>query len=465
MTTIATVDLEHPQGHPAADLEQRRLRQHRLDHRAAGRRAGRSGRPGAGQDGARRRHRHRPRRHRRRAGVLPDQRPSTTCPTLIDTAQRRAQAEGLDIDFEVGDAEALPYADGRFDYVLSAIGTMFTADHQQAADETVRVTRPGGRIGLASWTPTGFVGRMLKTVGKYVAPPAGALPPTRWGDPQVIAELFGDKVEDLRTWTTAVRPRFLSAEHYADFFLTNYGPTFKAASKLDAAEPCRVPRRPRRPGRGVQPGHRRHLRLRVGVPPGLRPTSADSTTRRMRQPGSRRASHRELPALVQVDRVHERPVQGLGLERAGRLGPGLELGLVGVHLRLHLLEGVAARPLVREARETRRDGLEQGGVLLRLRDGRDGPADALDLLTNPLRERVDQRQERQERARVERCVQAFHTGEILGLGHVCERTAPSVTAGGSVRRRREVTRPNRGTPGQPTEVHPLGARRSRGVTR
>ena len=156
-------------------------------------------------------------------------------PELIDTAKRRAVAEGLDIDFEVGDAEALPYADGRFDYVLSAIGTMFPADHQRAADETVRVTRPGGRIGLASWTPTGFVGRMLTTVGKHVAPPAGALPPTRWGDPQVIADLYGDKVEDLRTWTATVRPRFLSTEHYADFFLTNYGPTFKAASKLDPA--------------------------------------------------------------------------------------------------------------------------------------------------------------------------------------------------------------------------------------
>jgi SAM-dependent methyltransferase len=157
-------------------------------------------------------------------------------PDLIETAQRRARAEGLDIDFAVGDAEALPYDDGQFDYVLSAIGTMFTADHQRAADETVRVTRPGGRIGLASWTPTGFVGRMLKTVGAYVAPPAGALPPTRWGDPQVVAELLGNGVEDLRTWTSTVRQRFLSAEHYADFFLTNYGPTFKAAGKLDAAD-------------------------------------------------------------------------------------------------------------------------------------------------------------------------------------------------------------------------------------
>lgn len=166
------------------------------------------------------------------------------CPTtgidyvagLVDTAQRRAAAEGLDIAFEVGDAEALPYDDDRFDFVLSAIGTMFTANHQRTADEMVRVCRPGGRIGMANWTPTGFVGRMLKTVGRYVTPPAGALPPTRWGDPDVVAELFAGRVDELRTWTTAVRQRFLSTEHYADFFIDNYGPTLKAAGKLDEAQ-------------------------------------------------------------------------------------------------------------------------------------------------------------------------------------------------------------------------------------
>ena len=166
------------------------------------------------------------------------------CPTtgidyvsgLIDNARRRADAEGLAITFEVGDAEALPYNDDRFDYVLSAIGTMFTANHQKAADEMVRVCRPGGRIGMANWTPSGFVGRMLQTVGRYVTPPAGALPPTRWGDPRVVAELFAGQVEELRTWTTAVRQRFLSTEHYADFFIANYGPTLKAAGKLDEAQ-------------------------------------------------------------------------------------------------------------------------------------------------------------------------------------------------------------------------------------
>lgn len=163
------------------------------------------------------------------------------CPTtgidyvtgLVDTAARRAAAEGLDISFDVGDAEALPYDDDSFDYVLSAIGTMFTANHQQTADEMVRVCRPGGRIGMANWTASGFVGRMLQAVGRHVTPPAGALPPTRWGDPHVVAELFAGRVDDLRTWTTAARQRFLSTEHFADFFLANYGPTLKAAAKLD----------------------------------------------------------------------------------------------------------------------------------------------------------------------------------------------------------------------------------------
>ncbi len=154
-------------------------------------------------------------------------------PSLVETAQQRAAAEGLDITFEVGDAEALPYDDGAFDYVLSAIGVMFTADHQKAADEMVRVTRRGGRIGMANWTPTGFVGRMLKVVGSHVTPPPGAQPPTRWGDPTVVRELLGDQVEDVRTWTTAVRQRFLSPEHYADFFITHYGPTYMAAQKLE----------------------------------------------------------------------------------------------------------------------------------------------------------------------------------------------------------------------------------------
>ncbi len=113
-------------------------------------------------------------------------------PELLEIASRRAMAEDLVVEFAEADAEALPYGDESFDVVLSAIGVMFSADHAQAARELVRVTRPGGRIALASWTPEGFVGGILRTVGKHVAPPAGAQPATRWGTEAVVAELLGD---------------------------------------------------------------------------------------------------------------------------------------------------------------------------------------------------------------------------------------------------------------------------------
>jgi ubiquinone/menaquinone biosynthesis C-methylase UbiE len=156
-------------------------------------------------------------------------------PELVEVARRRATSEGLEVDFRVADAEALPFADGSFDFVLSAIGVMFTADHARAASELVRVCRSGGRIGMASWTPTGFVGQMLKTVGKHVPPPPAAQPPTRWGTEETVAELLGDSVHDLASYTATVTQRFTSPEAFADFFLTNYGPTHSAAARLDDA--------------------------------------------------------------------------------------------------------------------------------------------------------------------------------------------------------------------------------------
>ncbi|GAA1914982.1 class I SAM-dependent methyltransferase [Nocardioides marmoribigeumensis] len=154
-------------------------------------------------------------------------------PALVERARERAHAERLHADFEVGDAEALPYPDGSFDTVLSSIGVMFVADHQQGADELVRVTRPGGSIGVASWTPDGFVGRLLRVVSGHVPPPAGAQPPTRWGAPGVAAEMFGDRVEDVEERVLTVRERFHSPEHFADLFLHDYGPTHQAALTLD----------------------------------------------------------------------------------------------------------------------------------------------------------------------------------------------------------------------------------------
>ncbi len=150
-------------------------------------------------------------------------------PALVDTAHARATAEGLDIEFREADAENLPFADASFDYVMSAIGVMFTADHQKAARELLRVCKPGGKVAVASWTPTGFVGQMLKTVGRYVPPPPGAQPPTRWGDEAAMRDLLADGSSEVSFSTHNAPQRFLSPEHFADFFISEYGPTLKAS--------------------------------------------------------------------------------------------------------------------------------------------------------------------------------------------------------------------------------------------
>ena len=153
-------------------------------------------------------------------------------PALLATAERRAAAEGLTVEFADADAERLPFPDGTFDTVLSSIGVMFTADHTRAAAELLRVCRPGGRLGIASWTPSGFIGRLLATVAGHAAPPPGALPPTRWGTQDGIRDLLGDHVTGLRFHTAAVTQRFPTAGFFADFFLTHYGPTRTAADRL-----------------------------------------------------------------------------------------------------------------------------------------------------------------------------------------------------------------------------------------
>lgn len=153
-------------------------------------------------------------------------------PGLLATARRRAAAEGLEVEFREADAEDLPFPNGSFDYVLSSVGVMFTADHQRAADELVRVCKRGGRIGIASWTPAGFVGQLLKLVGKHAAPPPGARPPTRWGTEDTVRELLGHHVTELTFAQRSLRPAFPTAEFFADFQLANYGPTKVAADRL-----------------------------------------------------------------------------------------------------------------------------------------------------------------------------------------------------------------------------------------
>ena len=153
-------------------------------------------------------------------------------PDMLQQARARASTEDLAVEFAEADAEELPYPDASFDYVLSAIGVMFTADHQRAADELLRVCRSGGKIGLANWTPDGFVGQMLKLVGRHVPPPPGVRPPTRWGSEAGIRDLLAAGTADLACTTVSVRQRFPSPEFFAGFFLENYGPTRKASEAL-----------------------------------------------------------------------------------------------------------------------------------------------------------------------------------------------------------------------------------------
>jgi ubiquinone/menaquinone biosynthesis C-methylase UbiE len=154
-------------------------------------------------------------------------------PELLDVALGRAAAERLDVTFVEAPAEQLPFVDGSFDAAISAIGVMFAADHDRAAAELARVVRAGGRIALASWTRSGFVGGILGIVGTHVQPPPGAQSPVRWGEEDVVAELLGDRVGDVQSSLHTVTQRFTSAEAFADLFLTCYGPTRAAAMRLD----------------------------------------------------------------------------------------------------------------------------------------------------------------------------------------------------------------------------------------
>lgn len=151
---------------------------------------------------------------------------------LLERGKERAAAERLDVTFQEADAEALPFTDSVFDVALSTFGVMFTPNQDKAAAELIRVVRRGGRIGLANWTPDGFIGQLLKIVGKHMPPPAGIKPPTQWGTEPRLRELFaGHGIESSpRTFTF----RYKSPEHMLDVFRTYYGPTNRAFASLDA---------------------------------------------------------------------------------------------------------------------------------------------------------------------------------------------------------------------------------------
>lgn len=153
-------------------------------------------------------------------------------PALLARGQQRAEAEGLPVVFQEADAEALPFADGSFDRVLSTFGVMFAPDHSQAAAEMLRVTRPGGKIGLASWTPGGFVGKLLRLTASHVPPMPGVQSPVLWGTNAHLQELFAgaSKIDHVtRNFTF----RYRSPQHFVDVFRAYYGPTYKAFAALD----------------------------------------------------------------------------------------------------------------------------------------------------------------------------------------------------------------------------------------
>ena len=153
---------------------------------------------------------------------------------LLERGKERAAAERLSVTFQQADAEALPFADGSFDAALSTFGVMFTPNQEKAAAELARVVRKGGRIGLANWTPDGFIGQLFKTIGGYVPPPAGVKSPALWGTEARLAELFaGQQVKATRQ---IFNFRYRSADHWLEVFKTYYGPTNRAFAALDASK-------------------------------------------------------------------------------------------------------------------------------------------------------------------------------------------------------------------------------------
>jgi SAM-dependent methyltransferase len=154
--------------------------------------------------------------------------------TLLERGAERARAEGLQVKFEVADAEALPYADARFDAVLSTFGVMFAPDHAKAASEMTRVCRPGGRIGLANWTPDSLVGQMFKVLGRHLPPPAGVPSPSLWGTEKHLQSLFGDRAASIDCTPRHFNFRYRTPAHFIQVFRTWYGPVHKAFAALPA---------------------------------------------------------------------------------------------------------------------------------------------------------------------------------------------------------------------------------------
>jgi ubiquinone/menaquinone biosynthesis C-methylase UbiE len=154
-------------------------------------------------------------------------------PELLDQGMHRAEADGLPMMIRVADAENLPFRDGAFDVALSTFGVMFAPNQSRAAAELLRVVAPGGRIGLANWTPEGFIGELFRVIGRFVPPPPGVGSPAAWGTEPRLVELFGHGARSIRTARQEFVFRYRSAEHWIEVFREYYGPVLKAFAALD----------------------------------------------------------------------------------------------------------------------------------------------------------------------------------------------------------------------------------------
>ena len=151
---------------------------------------------------------------------------------LLDQSMARAQAEGMQVNYQLADAENLPFADNQYDNVVSTFGVMFAPNQVKAASELLRVCKPGGRIGLANWTPDSFIGQLFKTIGRYVPPPAGVSSPANWGSESFIEVNFAPQAQHMAIQRRDFLFRYLSAQHWLEEFRTYYGPTHKAFNAL-----------------------------------------------------------------------------------------------------------------------------------------------------------------------------------------------------------------------------------------
>jgi len=157
-------------------------------------------------------------------------------PALLERGRARAEAEGWTIAFQEADAENLPFEPNSFDVVLSTFGVMFTPNQDKAASELLRVCKPKGQIGLANWTPDGFIGQVFKTLGKYLPPPPGAKSPALWGTRARLTEMFDAEASSVRAESRVFNFRYRSPEHFLEVFKTFYGPVLKAFAALDPAK-------------------------------------------------------------------------------------------------------------------------------------------------------------------------------------------------------------------------------------